>query len=182
MAVYAMREKMNTHSFACDILKEIYDKPAPIFLCVGSSRCVADSLGPLVGEYLIKKHNVPVFVYGNLEKNIDRRNLLEYIELIKEKHSGSPVIVVDSCLGASEEIGSVKFHKGGLFVAGINNGVLTGDYGLSAIVNTTGITALNFLRGTTIKTILKLADFIAQSIASALHMRQMFQTNIRAVT
>ncbi len=178
MATYAMREKMNSHSFACDILKEIYDKPAPVFLCVGSSRCVADSLGPLVGEYLTKKHNIATFVYGNLEKNIDRGNLSEYVEFVKEKHGGSPVIVVDSCLGASEEIGSVKFHKGSLFVAGINNGVLIGDYGLSAIVNTTGITALNFLRGTTIKTILKLAAFISQSIAAAIHMSQTFQTNV----
>jgi len=166
MSSYLLSSKMDSNNFAQDLFIKLTNKETPVFLCIGSSRCVGDCLGPIVGELLTKKYNVNTTVYDNLDNNITSKNIDNYVSFIRREHPISPIIIVDSAVGSEDEIGLVKFSQGGIIPAGYTKErkQILGDFGITSIVNTVGINQLLFLKGTTLKIIWKLGSFIAESI------------------
>ena len=166
MSSYLLKSKMDSDYFAQELFGKLIGKENPIFLCVGSSRCVGDCLGPIVGELLTKKYNINAMVYGNLDNNITVNNIDNYVSFIKKEHPSSPIIIVDSSVGNEDEVGLVKFSQGGIIPAGYiqERKQILGDFGITSVVNTVGISQLIFLKGTTLKIIWKLGAFIAESV------------------
>ena len=75
-----------------------------VFLCVGTSKCIGDSLGPIVGENLNNKINKSdVYVFGNLRDNITNK--------IDKQIKNPYLIVVDSALSSKKHIGRVIISK-----------------------------------------------------------------------
>lgn len=85
-----------------------------IIVCIGTDRCIGDSLGPLVGTFL-KKADFPYPVYGTLKNPIHAINLNDEIEKINSFHINPYIIAIDACLGEAECIGNIQIREGPIF-------------------------------------------------------------------
>lgn len=86
----------------------------PVIVCVGTTSVVGDSLGPRVGDLLVYRYDVDAFVYGKSSLPVNGVNYDKYISHIRKHHTDSVIIAIDACLGAKDEIGSIKYTFGGL--------------------------------------------------------------------
>lgn len=167
MKTYNPKIKENITSLGFDLCSEMLKSEVlPVFMCVGTSKVISDSIGPLVGHLLVEKYNINTFVYGNLKNNITSENVSFYHDFVTRTHKHAKVFVIDSALGELCNLGLVKFNKGGVYVGGqfSENSQLIGDYNMLGIVNTTGINSLLFLKSTKLQSCLELAHYIAASI------------------
>lgn len=80
-----------------------------IIVCIGTDKCIGDSLGPLVGTFLQEK-NFPLPVYGTIKYPIHALNLKNKLEEIRMAHPNSYVIGIDACLGDVESIGEIHIR------------------------------------------------------------------------
>ena len=164
----------NKNLVAISLVNELLmRKEKPVFLCVGTEKVVADSMGAIVGEILKKKYKINGYVYGDFDQNVTAKNLQQIIKDIKLSHPYSPIVLVDGILGESDEVGQIKYYPQGAIPGGeFNEGVLVGDYSILAVVDTKGISGMNILNSVRLSTILNMAEFIAESIARAYKFSQ----------
>ncbi len=80
-----------------------------VIICIGTDKCIGDSLGPLVGSFL-KEQNLPLPVYGTLENPIHALNLSDKLIEIKKKHPSSTIIGIDACLGDISSVGEIHIR------------------------------------------------------------------------
>lgn len=86
-----------------------------VFVCIGTSKLIADSLGPRVGEKLEEyfKGNPRVQVFGTMKNPVHFKNantVLKKLENAKKKN----VILVDSALALEAPIGNTYIGRGGI--------------------------------------------------------------------
>jgi len=174
MKSYNYQNKNNIINLAYDICNASSSHQGlPVFLCIGETSVLTDTIGAMVGELLIKKYYAQSFVYGNLNFNITNQNLESVYKLVQKKHPKSPIFVVDASLGELQDVGLVKFCNIGVIAGGYTNKLATaiGHKSILACVNTTGINSLIFLKSVKLKTALEMANFIAKSISYAMYLR-----------
>ena len=106
-----------------------------VFLCIGTTKIIGDSVGPKVGDRL-RARGIDAFVYGNTLRQVTAINVDDYIKMIKSRHAGDLVVVIDSALGKVTDIGSIKVTKNGITPGGaFNRGKeRVGDVGILAVV------------------------------------------------
>ncbi len=140
-----------------------------VIACIGTDRSTGDSLGPLVGTFLLEKTSFPFFVYGTLDDPIHAVNLQEKLVEIKEKHQNPFIIAVDACLGRMKNVGTVQIADGPLKPgAGVNKQLPeVGDIHITGIVNISGFMEFFVLQNTRLNLVLKMARTIAESIHQA---------------
>lgn len=84
----------------------------PVILCIGSDRVLGDALGPITGELLKKKFDVPAFVYGSLSTPVNALNLGKAAAFIASRHRGAKIVAIDGSVGS--EIGKITVSEGSL--------------------------------------------------------------------
>lgn len=87
-----------------------------IFLCIGTTKIIGDSFGPLVGsilKYELKDYK-EIKVVGDLKNTITYNNIEEYMNDIKEKCNNSVIVVLDSALSDRKNIGKIFIQDRGL--------------------------------------------------------------------
>lgn len=106
-----------------------------VFLCIGTTKIIGDSIGPKVGDKL-KQLNVDAFVYGNTERQVTAINVEDYAKMIKQRHKEDTVVVIDSALGKTVDIGAIKVTRNGIKPGGAfdKNKDRIGDIGILAVV------------------------------------------------
>lgn len=77
-----------------------------IIVCIGTDRCIGDSLGPLVGTFLTEK-DFPLPIYGTISEPIHALNIDRKLNDIKLVHPNSNIIAIDACLGEHDNIGEI---------------------------------------------------------------------------
>lgn len=77
-----------------------------VLLCIGTDKCIGDSLGPLVGEFL-EREKLSIPIYGTLENPVHALNVKRVIHEINAKYPNSITIVIDASLGSVEDIGFI---------------------------------------------------------------------------
>ncbi len=77
-----------------------------VLVCIGTDKCIGDSLGPLIGT-LLKERSFPLPIYGTLETPIHALNLDTALNEIKLAHPNSTIIGIDACLGDTTAIGEI---------------------------------------------------------------------------
>ena len=113
------------------LTKEIHNKTNKVVLCVGTSKCIGDSLGPKVGQILSEKINKKdVYVFGNLKQNLDYKNINIVLKRIYENIEKPYLIVIDSALSNSDYIGNIIVNKNQII---IGSGLDKNDYKLGNI-------------------------------------------------
>ena len=85
----------------------------PIVACIGSTKDLGDSLGPIVGTLLEEKYKTNAIVVGTLFSPLHALNLTEKINSITEKYPLSKVIAVDAC-AFTENKDCIRLIKGGI--------------------------------------------------------------------
>lgn len=78
-----------------------------VIVCIGTDRCIGDSLGPIVGSMLEYK-GFPLPIYGTIEEPIHALNIDKRIDEIKKLHPGKNIIGIDACLGDKKSIGEIQ--------------------------------------------------------------------------
>lgn len=113
-----------------------------LFLCIGDSNIVGDSLGPLIGTF-IKQHkskirtNMNIEVIGTMDFPVGYRMINNIIE---ELDTNTFIIIIDSALGSRDNIGKIIIDDSNLCAG---NGVNTGKY-LSGDITIRGIVGKNY--------------------------------------
>ena len=113
-----------------------------LFLCIGDSNIVGDSLGPLIGTF-IKRHkskiktNMNIEVIGTIDSPVGYRMINNIIE---ELDSNTFIIIIDSALGSKENIGKIIIDESNLCAG---NGVNTGKH-LNGDITIRGIVGQNY--------------------------------------
>ena len=173
MIVDAKYDK-NKNLVAMSLVNELLTKEEkPVFLCVGTEKVVCDSVGVVVGEILKTKYKINGYVYGDFDNNVTAKNLLETVKNIKIQHPNSPIVLIDGILGENHEIGQVKFYPYGAIPSGVfHKGCLIGDYSILAVVDNKGIDGLSLLSSVKLGVVIRMAEFIAESIVRAYKFAQ----------
>ena len=106
-----------------------------VFLCIGTTKIIGDSVGPKVGD-ILKKQGIDAYVYGDTNRQVTAINVDDYAKMIKGRHKEDVVIVIDSALGKSKDIGSIKVTRNGIKPGGAfdKNKERVGDIGILAVV------------------------------------------------
>lgn len=141
-----------------------------IFLCIGTDRATGDSLGPLIGHKLRNIRYPNVHVYGTLESPVHAKNIQDITAQIYNTHCNPLIIAIDACLGKIDHIGYISFGEGTIKPgAGVNKDLPeVGDLFITGIVNFSGFMDMVILQNTRLNLVMKMADFIAFAIKSAL--------------
>ena len=91
-------------------------------LCIGTSKCIGDSLGPFVGENLYNRINKSnVYIFGNIKNNITYQNLDTILSRIKSNIDNPYFILIDSALSSKENIGKIVISKNKMIIGNALN-------------------------------------------------------------
>lgn len=149
-------------SFALELLRNLRESGYPVFLCVGSDKFVCDSLAPMVGELLKKKYNIPAYVYGGLDYNINAQNLLSAVNYVETIHPHSTIVLIDATL--DNDVGKIRLSNGSF--AGLGQELPIKKIGQISILGIVGKKNKNFdLNSTRLKVVTDMAEFIAKGCA-----------------
>lgn len=85
-----------------------------VLACIGTDKCLGDSLGPLIGT-LLKQSSFSFPVYGTLEHPIHALNLETKMQIIKKRHPHSTIIAIDACLDNESSIGIIELKPGPIY-------------------------------------------------------------------
>lgn len=154
----------------------IEKESSPIFLCVGSDKVVSDALAPITASILKNKYGINKDIFGNMEYNINSKNLQETIEKIK-RISNKPICLIDATIGEECDIGLIKILRGGSFAKALTGGCLVGDFSILGVTNCVGVSNKYFLRNTKLKIVIDMANAIAKSIFFSLKIYNVLKAN-----
>lgn len=108
-----------------------------ILLCIGTSKIMGDSFGPLVGYKLKNKINDDrIIILGDLKDNINALNIEKRLVEVKKDYKDSLIIAIDAALSKKEDIGKIDVYPYGISIRkalGENNKKI-GDLSIKAIV------------------------------------------------
>lgn len=136
-------------------------------ICIGTDKCIIDSLGPLTGTLLMKE-NIKLDIYGTLEKPVHAMNLSEYVKNLKKKNYDC-VIAIDACLGNKKGQGIIEVRKGpitpgkgiGKFLPEI------GDVSIIGIVDSNDKEFNDLVQETRLSLIYEMAEIICRGVLNA---------------
>lgn len=140
-----------------------------VYMCIGTEKVFADSLGPRVGTLLNENMLFPAFVYGLCEQNITAENLLYSYNFIKSLHPNSKIVVIDAAVGYPDQIGKIQISDGGILPGAATNKNLpsVGDVGIVGIVADKGMGDFYTLNSSKDRLVGQVAKFIAEAILAA---------------
>ena len=165
-----------------NILKINKENKNIIFLCVGTSKVIGDSIGPIVGtnlkKYLknkdgLKLKNNNVKVIGDISNNISYNNIEDNIKNIKSLSADNLVIVVDSALSAENNIGKIFVQNRGLrYAESLNRkNDIIGDMSIKAVVgknSKNGLKNFNILKNISSQRIISMSNMVSKGIIDAM--------------
>ena len=95
---------MNFEEYVKNLKRKIkVDKKQIIFVCIGTSEVIWDSIGPLVGSYLKEEFKYKN-VIGDLNNNIcSKKDLINYYNKIKNKY----IVAIDTAISSNELAGRI---------------------------------------------------------------------------
>ena len=88
-----------------------------VIVCVGTDKISGDSLGPMVGS-MLRAAGVPCPVYGVEGTTVNGVNLDRYRDFLARCYADVPVIAVDAALGEPDEVGQIRYRRGGVCAGG----------------------------------------------------------------
>lgn len=145
-----------------------YIEKETLIICIGTDKCIGDSLGPIVGTFL-KKNNFPHPVIGTLENPAHAINLETIIKGIKAKYPEYFIIAVDACLGYEECIGDIQIKIGPVHPGkGVGKTLPhIGNISIVGVVDTIDNSDMFSIRNTRLNFIMKMADVIVETLVLA---------------
>ena len=139
-----------------------------ILLCIGTDRSTGDSLGPLTGTKIQKKHLPGLKVIGTLAEPVHAENLGSTLHKINLVYANPYIIALDACLGSIESVGFITLNQGPLKPGTAVNKELpeVGEIHLTGIVNINGFAQYMVLQNTRLNTVWQMSDVICNIFAN----------------
>ena len=139
-----------------------------IIVCIGTDRCIADCLGPLVG-HILKERNFPLLVLGCLDDPIHALNLEAKLNNINILYKNRTIIGIDACLGETNDIGKIFVRNSPISPGrGIGRQLPhVGDISILGVVDNSHETEPLSARNIRLGFIMNMAKTIARSIELA---------------
>lgn len=150
------------------LAEHIYKNSA--IVCIGTDKCIVDSLGPLIGTMLMKE-NLAIDVFGTLDKPVHAVNINEYIKLIRSKNYDN-IIAIDACLSSKKNQGIVEVRNGPI-TPGKGIGKLLpeiGDLSIIGIVDSSDKEFYNLVQDTRLSLIYEMSEVITEGIITAMNI------------
>lgn len=165
--IYDMKE-VNIEQQLGSKLRSIMGMPF-VLLCIGTDRCIGDSLGPLVG-YNLKKSGVNFPVYGTISQPVHAVNLKDNINDIKENHPYHSIIAIDASLGNAKSVGTIQFREGPIYPGkGVGKKLPpVGNYSIIGVVDALNSFSSNNIHQVRLSLVMEMSEIIAESIQVAL--------------
>jgi len=139
-------------------------------VCIGTDKCIIDSLGPLTGT-LLSKAGLDIDIYGTLEKPVHALNINEYLKIIKKKKYDK-VFAVDACLSSKKNQGIIEVRDGPI-TPGKGIGKMLpeiGDISIIGIVDSSDKNFHDLVQDTRLCFIYEMAEIISEGILTSLNM------------
>ncbi|MGL5244184.1 MAG: spore protease YyaC [Sarcina sp.] len=154
-------------------LKDYIDENT-IIICIGTDKCIGDSLGPLVGT-LLKENLYPLNVFGTLEFPIHALNLEKKLSEITSAYPNSRVIAIDACLGDCKSIGEIHTRNEAIHPGkGVGKKLQSvGDASIIGIVDSSDSVELFTNRPIRLNLIMQMAKVICHSLIHAYSLRNL---------
>lgn len=146
-------------------------------VCIGTDKCIIDSLGPLIGTMLMKE-NLAIDIYGTLDKPVHAVNINEYVKIIKSKNYDN-VLAIDACLSSKKNQGIIEVRKGSI-TPGKGIGKLLpeiGDFSIVGIVDSSDKEFYNLVQDTRLSFIYEMAEVIVEGILTAMNIKNIIVGN-----
>lgn len=139
-------------------------------VCIGTDKCIIDSLGPLVGTMLMK-NDIHIDVYGTLDKPVHAINLNESIDAIKRKNYRN-ILAVDACLSSKKAKGILEVRNSPI-TPGKGIGKMlpdVGDVSIIGIVDSSDKEFYSLVQETRLSLVYQMAEIITEGIIIAIKM------------
>lgn len=153
-------------------LYEYIDKNTAI-VCIGTDKCIIDSLGPLIGTMLTKE-NLYMDIYGTLDKPVHAMNIGEYIKTIKGKGYKN-ILAIDACLSTKRNQGVIEVREGPI-TPGKGIGKLLpeiGNVSIIGIVDSSDKDFQNLIHDTRLSFIYEMSEVIRNGILTAVSLKSL---------
>lgn len=144
-------------------------------VCIGTDKCIIDSLGPIIGTILVKQ-DIGIDVYGTLDNPVHAMNINDYIKILNKKNYDK-VIAIDACLSSRMGVGTVKIDDEPI-MPGKGIGKSLPEIGDISIVGVTGSGNTDFhdlVQDTRLSLIYNMAEVIASGIVSAVSIKVLYK-------
>lgn len=148
-----------------EVVQSLTPQQQLVIVCVGTDRSTGDSLGPLVGTYLRRKHE-GFHIYGTLDQPVHAMNLNETLDQIAMTFRNPYIIAVDACLGQLSSVGNIQFCDGPVKPgAGVNKELPpVGDVHITGVVNVGGFMEYFVLQNTRLSLVFEMAEVITSAL------------------
>ncbi len=137
-----------------------------LILCIGTDRSTGDSLGPLIGYHLRRRHLKYIQVLGTLSQPVHAMNLEETLKLLRQYYPDYLVVAVDASVGTDTRVGCVTLGRGairpGLGVSKELDPV--GDLFITGIVSSCGSFDPLMLQSIRLNIVMQMAECVCESI------------------
>ncbi|MCG7345794.1 spore protease YyaC [Sporosarcina sp. ACRSL] len=139
------------------------------FFCIGTDRSTGDALGPLTGSHLAESLLFPFPVVGTLEKPLHALNLQQQLDERLAMDPATFIVAIDACLGKSDSIGQLLFHRGPLLPGKAVGKQLppVGDLSIKGVVNISGFMEQAVLQSTRLHIPFEMSRVISRSLQLA---------------
>ena len=136
-------------------------------VCIGTDKCIVDTLGPLVGTMLIKS-GVEIDVYGTLENPIHAINLNERLREVYSKNYDN-ILAIDACLSNKKIQGVIEIRdkpitpgKGiGKYLSEV------GDFSIVGVIDAKDKEFQSLLQETRLSFVYEMAEVVTDGILKA---------------
>lgn len=143
-------------------------------VCIGTDKCIVDSLGPLVGTMLAKEE-IPLDIYGTLDQPVHAMNLYDYVKIIKNKNYDN-IVAIDACLSNKKNQGVIEIREGSI-TPGKGIGKMLpeiGDISIIGIVDSSDRDFHELVQETRLSLIYEMAEIICEGIVNSVCMNATF--------
>lgn len=140
-----------------------------VIVCIGTDRCIGDSLAPMIGSLLEKNESFNHNVYGTLKRPIHALNIADAVKTIKAKHPDQPILAIDAALGSPENIGQIKLREGAIKPgAGVGKELVeVGDHALYGVVDASNEKKIILFNNVRLSFVMEMAEVISLAIVKA---------------
>lgn len=145
-----------------------------LIVCIGTDKCIGDSLGPLVGTFL-KEANFPLPVIGTLQNPAHAVNLEEILCDISCQYPNHFIIAIDACLGFEDNLGDIQIKSGPVHPGkGVGKNLPTvGDISIVGVVDSIDIKEGYWLKNIRLNFIWDMAKIISEGLILAAKQKGM---------
>lgn len=139
-------------------------------VCIGTDKCIIDSLGPLTGT-MLSKEKLNIDIYGTLDKPVHAMNISDYIKILKKKNYDK-IIAIDACLSNKKNQGIIEVREGPITPGKGIGKVLPeiGDLSIIGVVDSSDREFHDLVQDTRLSLIYEMAEIICEGIVTGMNM------------